>query len=393
MKLVYVTSSMGLHVMAISDAYFKHLGSDFTFVWTKRPSDAEYGIHKHAEIGFKYDRSYILNAWESQEKKIEAIDKINNADVVICGGKSHDYIRQRLKDRKLTFNSSERWFKHRFNIVPPRSILNIIRNLILPQNNNYYQLALSAYCANDAAFIRSFKNRVYKFGYFVPIENYDVKECLRSKRREVVEIMWCARFIYWKHPELVIELAERLLSNGYNKFHINMVGANSPLQDSIKLYIKNNKLDDFITIIEGLPNSETRSLMKRCNIFLITSDRQEGWGAVLNEAMGAGCGIVASNQIGSTPFLLKQMQNGLIFKSGSLDSLYSSVVRLYSDEYLRETLAENAYRTISEEWSVDSAAIRFLKLCDSILKGDLIHYSDGPCALAQKCDENKILYF
>lgn len=391
MKLIYVTQGMGLHVMAISDAYFRILGDDFCFVWTRKPSDTTTGIHKHAEMGLSYERSYIFHAWESNKKKCEAIRMINESEIVIYGGRSFEYVEQRIKSRKLTFHSSERWFKRPFYTISPKGWMNLYKSIIKIENENYYHLALSAYCANDLVVMRTYNNRVFKFGYFVPIEQYDIKQCLVNKRRNVLEMMWCARFIDWKHPELVAKLAKRLVENNINNFHITMVGAGSPIQIKIKKYIERHKLQKYVTIIEGLPNAEVRTMMKNSNIFLVTSDRKEGWGAVLNEAMGAGCGIVSSNQIGSTPFLLKHKHNALVFKSKSINSLYENVVQLIDNEQFRESLAIRAYETITGEWSVENAAKRFIELAESLLQGKTIRFEDGPCSLSYPCDENQLL--
>lgn len=48
--------------------------------------------------------------------------------------------------------------------------------------------------------------------------------------------------------------------------------------------------------------SEVRSYMEKADIYLFTSDFNEGWGAVLNESMNSGCAVVASHAIGSVPF-------------------------------------------------------------------------------------------
>jgi glycosyltransferase involved in cell wall biosynthesis len=45
-------------------------------------------------------------------------------------------------------------------------------------------------------------------------------------------------------------------------------------------------------------------------VFIFTSDRNEGWGAVLNEAMGSGCAVVAADLIGSVPYLIEHKKMG-----------------------------------------------------------------------------------
>ena len=78
--------------------------------------------------------------------------------------------------------------------------------------------------------------------------------------------------------------------------------------------------------------------MRNHDIFIFTSDRQEGWGAVLNEAMDSGSTVVASDAIGSSPFLIKDGQNGFLFKSENHKSLYQKVAYLIDNPLPAEVL-------------------------------------------------------
>lgn len=391
MKLVYISSGIGIHIESLTDCFYSLLGNDFVFVSTKQ-SSKNGGIHKFAELGRDYStKPYNLNAWESEANRVKATNLIIQADVVLAGGAPFDYFVERVKEGKCTFLCNERWFKKPFYKISPKSWKFLLGTLKRNQSDNFYFLALGAYCANDAHFLRIFKDRIYHFAYLVPIEQYDVIRLLETKRNDVVKIMWCARFIDWKHPELVVGLAKLLVNNNYTNFEITMIGGNTPMQDQIKKKIAENGLDKYIKIIEGVPNQEVRRLMKESNVFIITSDRKEGWGAVLNEAMGSGCAIVASNQIGSVPVLLKHGENGLIFRSKSVESLFYNVKVLLDDVSLRERLAVNAYSTVTGEWSVENVAKRFLLLSQSILDGQPVSFFNGPCAKAYPCCENKLL--
>ena len=46
--------------------------------------------------------------------------------------------------------------------------------------------------------------------------------------------------------------------------------------------------------------------MEESEIYLVTSDRKEGWGAVVNEAMNSGCAVVADHMIGAAPWMIRQ---------------------------------------------------------------------------------------
>jgi len=388
MKLVIITDGLGMHVYSTADQYYKILGKDFVYISAKKPT-GEGGIHKFGEMGKKYERPYLFNAWESEENQKKAKQIVDEADVVIAGGYAFPYIQDRLIAGKLTFQSGERWLKK--IILSPRGYLSVYKTLFKYQNPNFYFLSNGAYGPNDCKRLHIFNDRVYKGAYMVPVEQYDSQTVVLSRHNEKVEIMWCARFLGWKHPELVVQLSERLQKAGYDNFHITMLGANNPLQDKIKNRIKKSNLENVITIIEGLPNSETRAMMRRSDIFLVTSDRQEGWGAVVNEAMAESCAIVACDEVGSVPFLIKHRNNGLIFKARNAKSLFENVKDLMDNVELRHTIAINAYETISTEWSSENYATRMAELSSSILSGNPIEYSDGPVSKANYCVKRDLI--
>lgn len=47
---------------------------------------------------------------------------------------------------------------------------------------------------------------------------------------------------------------------------------------------------------------EVRERMEKADILLATSDRGEGWGAVMQRAMNSGCVVIADHMMGAVPF-------------------------------------------------------------------------------------------
>jgi glycosyltransferase involved in cell wall biosynthesis len=122
--------------------------------------------------------------------------------------------------------------------------------------------------------------------------------------------------------------------------------------------------------------------MQKSDIFLFTSDKNEGWGAVMNEAMSSACVPIACREIGSAPYLVQHGENGLIYDKRGKNSLYANVTRLLDDAALRERLQKNAYETMQKVWNADTAADRLLHLTDCIRKGVETGYTSGPCSRA-----------
>jgi glycosyltransferase involved in cell wall biosynthesis len=148
-------------------------------------------------------------------------------------------------------------------------------------------------------------------------------------------------------------------------------------------------LEDNITFLGTMKPEEVRRHMEKAAIFMFTSNFEEGWGAVLNEAMNSGCGVVASHAIGSVPFLLKHKENGLIYRNENVDDLYVKIKYLLDHPDEQKKMGVNAYRTVADVWNSNIAAERFLKLVTQIQKkGQCNLFDEGPCSRAANLKNN-----
>lgn len=394
MLFVNLNAGISKHQVALADAMYEVLGDSFVFLEFGRGDDFQYGSFKDDSKGTDYHqgRPYILRMYESNENERRARKLILEANVIRTGGEPIELIKERLRRGKLTFRSTERMFKGplwkdvlRF----PR----FYKHYIQYSNSNYRILCQSAYSANDMSLCGEFyKERCYKFAYFTQIPDVEISDIVSQRNKDKVKIVWCARFIDWKHPELVLALAEKMILSDRTNFEIQMIGADTtPLFKQIKANIEKKRLSNYVILTGGLSNEEVKKRMRQSHIFIFTSDRGEGWGAVLNEAMGSGCACVASNEIGAVPFLLRHKQNGLIFKSCSVDSLYENIAYLYDNPQKASEYGLKAYQTITTEWSAQNAAERLVKLSESILTGQEIAFEDGPCSKAYPTSANKLI--
>ena len=241
-------------------------------------------------------------------------------------------------------------------------------------------LAASAYTPNDVYAIGAYKNKCYKWGYFTKVdEDFEVETSKQDvSTSESTPLMWCARFLRLKHPELPIKMAARLKAKGY-KFTLDMYGNGEELDRSIAL-AKELKVDDIVRFCGNLPNEQILEAMRRHEIFLFTSDKNEGWGAVANESMSNGCVLVGSDKIGAVPYLVKDCENGLIFKSENLDSLTEKVEWLLNNPDERQRMRVNACNTMKNIWSPANAAKSFMQLVEDLQNGRDTSINEGPCS-------------
>lgn len=139
---------------------------------------------------------------------------------------------------------------------------------------------------------RPYPNKTYKWGYFPEINRYNVEELFKNKNKEPITILWCGRFLKWKHPEKAVLVMKRLKGNSFDGT-LDFIGV-GPIYEEIRTMVNSLRLDDRIKFLGSMSPNKVREYMEKENIYLFTSDRQEGWGAVLNESMNSGCAVVAS---------------------------------------------------------------------------------------------------
>lgn len=381
MTVTYFSNFLNHHQANVADELYEKLGTDYTFVelcpiydWLLKGGYSDLS-----------SRPYVLQAWRSSENYRKAEDLALNADVALFGGPETLKLEvMRAKTGKLTFDVGERWLKRGLlNLASPRLLRFFRYYYTVFSKENVYKLCSSAYACGDHYKLHSFKNKCYKWGYFTKIEDFPLETSVNfdvSSEETEVHLMWCARFLRWKHPELPVRLARRLKDKGY-KFVLDMYGSGVELENVKRLALE-LEVTDVLRFQGNLPNDKILEQMRQHEIFLFTSDKNEGWGAVLNESMSNGCAVVASDEIGSVPFLVEDGVNGLVFKSEDLDSLETKVISLLDNADCRRTIAANAMRTMRTLWSPQNAADNLLRLIDDLQAGRDTSVAVGPCSKA-----------
>ncbi|MBQ3079866.1 MAG: glycosyltransferase family 4 protein [Clostridia bacterium] len=381
MKVTFYSNFLNHHQLPFCLAMDRLTGGQFTFVATMPVSHARIKLGYH-DMNKQYP--FVLTTYDSPENQAAAMVLAQSSDVIITGSAPEVYTESRIQKNKLTFRYSERIYKEGLHkAFRPRNIASRLIHHTRFANKPLYMLCASAYTPFDYALTGSYMRKTFKWGYFPEVKHYDVDALMNRKRKgKKVVILWVARFLSWKHPEAAIEVAERLKKAGI-EFEMQLIG-NGELEANIKASIQEKGLSDCVHMLGAMSPEEVRDHMEAANIFLFTSDFNEGWGAVLNESMNSGCAVVASHAIGSVPFLLEDGKNGFIYKNGDIDGLYNHVVKLIEQPELREQMGSAAYQTLADQWNADVAAERFLALAQALIDGkkaDL--FKDGPCSRAK----------
>lgn len=370
MKIVFVSNFLNHHQIPLCEELKKHSES-FFFVATEN----------NGSQGFQQStaRDYVLD-YAAEREKCEA--EIMAADVTVFGSCPDELIKMRMAENKLSFLYAERFFKRgAWRRFIPRTRKHIKEKAANYKDKNFYVLCASAYLPYDLNFFGFPREKMLKWGYFPAVKRYDdINGLLREK--ENASILWVARLIEWKHPDASILVAEKLKKAGYN-FKLRIIGS-GVMEESLKNLIKEKNLCDCVEMLGAMSPEKVRGYMEKSQIFLFTSDRKEGWGAVVNEAMNGGCAVIASSAAGSPRFLIDDGKNGFLYKSGNDKELFCKLKTLLDDKGATEETGRNACETMDTLWNAQTAAERLLHISERILKGDdFKRYEEGPCSLAE----------
>ena len=378
LTVAFLTNYYNHHQKYLADEMYRILG-DGNYYLIETTDIPEF----RKKLGYKKCTApYLLRYGEESKEDIEHIIAVFDV-VIYTSGPWFPMkpIMQRYKEGKLTFCYSERRYKSisRYLKYP-------IHCCLSRYVNKGYLLCASAFAARDYRLSGISAEKCLRWGYFPEVKLYDdIDSIIDSKYSNTnvvnkISILWVGRLIEWKHPEAVVFVAERLKAEGYD-FEISIVGGGD-LEQQIRDSVEKKGLGENVHLLGSMTPEEVREHMVKADIFLFTSDRNEGWGVVLNESMNSACAVVASDAIGAVPYLISNGGNGLVYRSGDNEDLYQGVKRLIEDPGQRKRIQVAAYRTITDIWSPRNAAQRFMKFAEGILQGTPVVYGEGPCSKA-----------
>lgn len=359
----------------------KHYGDSFLFLSTiEMPAS-------RLAIGYgKYDDLYdfVLPAYESEDNFELARKLTNDADIVLYGSvPKRSLIRSRLRSKKITFQVSERFFKEKttFKNFWRRVVGILIHYYSFPQRNKYI-LCEGGYVANDLDICHLYRNKRLKWGYFTNYTNKPFLDLINEKSKNAkLTLLWVGRFVALKRPRIAINLA-KFLDENHIDFELKMVGY-GPILEECRIYAEQLGLSNKVIFTGALNLEEKEKTMNEAKLFLFTSAREEGWGAVVNEAMGSACVVIASAEAGAPTALIEDGRNGYLFKNGNQIQLNNLVADLAKDIAKNTYIQENAYTTIHNLWNHEIAVDRLSKIIDSLLeRGTFSFEKDGPCSEA-----------
>ena len=181
------------------------------------------------------------------------------------------------------------------------------------------------------------------------LSDQEIEEKLKKlESAKILHVLWLSNFIRSKGYPLVLEMAkaekERVEASGERRFHFDFAG--KFFEDSEKEYfdnyVKENKLEEYITYHGVVDGKKKKELLKKCYLFALpTRYPNEGQPISILEAMGNGMLILTTNHAG-IPDIVEDGVNGIVIPKNQVDARqsYETTIKL-SCEDLRNAIAIN----------------------------------------------------
>ncbi|MCL5776858.1 glycosyltransferase family 4 protein [Limibaculum sp. FT325] len=204
---------------------------------------------------------------------------------------------------------------------------------------------------------------VFNIPYFCDLERFRIASDRAPPRAEGhVMFLFSGQLIPRKGIDLLIEAFEGA-ARDMQRIELRILG-DGPMREELEERV--HHLGDRVMFAGHVDPADLPEEFAAADVFILPS-RYDGWGVVLNEALGAGLPIIASKAVGSAHDLLIHDVTGRIIESGDVTSLRESIITLASDLPLRKSMAAAA-RDWRQRWGLDEALDRWRLASSDIAK-------------------------
>ena len=191
----------------------------------------------------------------------------------------------------------------------------------------------------------------------------DLRAFLAAPRRTRTDgrvvFLFCGQMIARKGIDLLLAAFQRLGENA----HLLLVGREAELPQLLAPLPASVK--ERITYAGFQPPEELPRFFAQADVFILPS-RYDGWGVVVNQAIGAGLPVICSDMVGAGHDLVEEGVSGLKFRTGDAVSLEEKMARFIGEPAIIGPWG-TAARAKAREWTPAVGAGRWVEALRTIL--------------------------
>jgi len=184
----------------------------------------------------------------------------------------------------------------------------------------------------------------------------------RKAEKGTVDILFSGQMIARKGVDLLIDAFAQVAPE-YPELRLKLLGG-GPEREAFAARVP-GALKDRVRFLGHREPGELPEIFAEADIFCLPS-RHDGWGVVVNEALGAGLPLVISDAVGAGHDLVEPGGNGIVTPAGQVVPLADALRRLAGDPGLRTRMAARS-ADLATRWGVDEGVRRWQAAADALL--------------------------
>lgn len=326
---------------------------------------------------------------EDEPEKARII--LHNCEVLLSGVRDFDLMQQRIDKGLRTIYQSERWFKPEsllalgrsesagrgvwvsgfWKMLFPFAIRRARRIMQLFKSDRFLYLPIGIHASRDMARLCGLMNgdlrclfrapelefekrpsgriwlrgggnasrycldKMGMWGYFVgPSQN---GQCVsRVMGNKVIRVLWVGRMLELKRVDTIIRAI-----GGDDRFKLDIFGSGPSETKLRKIASKYSN----VNFGEMVPIDEVRDLMRRHDVYVLSSNEFDGWGAVINESLEEGMKVIGTYEAGASATILPESN---LFCAGDWRRLREILCNPIPDVAIYPWTANNAAKVLIE---------------------------------------------
>ena len=312
--------------------------------------------------------------------------KNKNYDAIIIHG--YNYFTNIIAIFAANFLKIPILFRGESHLLNPRSPrLKRIKKLFLP----FLFKKMAAFLAIGTLNVDYYKHygvpsqKIFLAPYAANNENFETKRKILPDKKTLkksygstpdsIIILYLAKLIERKRPLDLLkayEITKAKLKNG-DKLGLFLIGDGLE-KTALEYYVKNNHLDG-IRFFGFKKPEELLEFYALADIFVLPSSF-ETWGMAINEAMNFALPIITTDMVGAAYDLVKNGENGFVYKSGDIKKLAEHIQKLVENNALRKKMGVNSSAFI-KNWNYGESTKKILTVLDILKKEKIIVANPG----------------
>ena len=381
--MVLYTNVISPHQFPLAKEVAKRIGEEkIRYIYTQK-CDAD---HK------ALDWACEVPKWCIHAGSGAANNWLENADVLLSGLREFDLFEKRAAKGLKNLYMSERWFKPpigMFRFLHPKYFVYARRLCRLMTESKLMCLPIGIHAAHDMArlcglmygdlrcLFRSPKldfekkpggriwvseevgndgmeelNKKYcldkmrMWGYYVEPSKFGALPVQEASNE--LRVLWVGRLLNWKRVDTIVRAVGehanlKRVDNSLPKITLDIYGV-GPEAERIKKMAA--KYGDMIKFYPPVPIADVRKLMREHDVYVLSSNAYEGWGAVVSEALEEGMKVIGTYEAGSSATILPETN---LFHAGDWGRLW-------------ELLSEGVSQIDIGNWTANKAAEKLFKI-------------------------------